>query len=90
MGIDNVLSDLMVKAYTHAISIDSKYIAAYYNRDNAYSKIAEDKLALKDLTKAIELDKKFYQAYYNRGSAYNRLGESRLAKNDLEKAKVLA
>ncbi len=73
-----------------AISKDPEYIAAYYNRGNAYSKIAKDELALKDLNKAIELDNNFYQAYYNRGSIYNRLGKSQLAKKDLNKAKKLA
>jgi len=70
--------------------LDSEYIAAYYNRGNAYSKIAKDELALKDLTRAIDLDNNFYQAYYNRGSVYKRLGKSKLSEKDFAKAKKLA
>ena len=70
--------------------IDSKYIAAYYNRGNAYSKIAKDELALKDFNKAIELDNNFYQAYYNRGSVLERLGKKKMAESDFKNAKKIA
>ena len=70
--------------------MDPKYIAAYYNRGNAYSKIEDDNHALKDLTQAIDLDNNFYQAYYNRGSVYKRLGQSDLADKDFAKAQKLA
>jgi tetratricopeptide (TPR) repeat protein len=79
-----------IRVYSEAISIDPKYIAAYYNRGNAYSKIADDSHALKDLTRAIDLDNNFYQAYYNRGSVYKRLGKCVLADKDFEKAQKLA
>jgi len=71
-----------IKTYSKAIS--------YYNRGNAYSKIGDDKLALKDLNQAIDLDDTFYQAYYNRGSVLKRLGKIELAEKDLKKAKNLA
>ncbi|MGE4570063.1 MAG: tetratricopeptide repeat protein, partial [Gammaproteobacteria bacterium] len=67
-----------------------KYIAAYYNRGNAYIKITKAKLAIKDLSKALELDEDFYQAYYNRGTVYKQLGKDDLAQKDLAKAKSLA
>ena len=81
---------MCIRDSTEALSIDPKYIAAYYNRGNAYSKIAKDNLALKDLARAIDLDNNFYQAYYNRGSVYKRLGKSDLADKDFAKAQKLA
>ncbi|MBT4001644.1 MAG: tetratricopeptide repeat protein, partial [Candidatus Thioglobus sp.] len=77
-------------AYSQAISLDKHYIAAIYNRGNAYIKINKDDLALKDLNKAIELDANFYQAYYNRGTLHKRMGNTTQAQQDLAKAKELA
>jgi tetratricopeptide (TPR) repeat protein len=53
--------------YSKAIELDKDYIAAVYNRGNAFLKLGKEDLAYKDLSTAIELDANFYQAYYNRG-----------------------
>ncbi|RUA04137.1 MAG: hypothetical protein DSY43_07080, partial [Gammaproteobacteria bacterium] len=73
-----------------AVKLDENYIAAIYNRGNAFLKLAKDDLAHKDLSKAIELDANFYQAYYNRGILLKRMGKIAESEQDLTTAKSLA
>ena len=63
--------DAAVAAYTDAIKINSRYVAAYNNRGTAYSqgKGAYD-LAISDFNEALEISPRFAAAYYNRANAY--------------------
>jgi tetratricopeptide (TPR) repeat protein len=51
-----------IEAYSKAIELDKDYVAAVYNRGNAFLKLGKEDLAYKDLSTAIELDANFYQA----------------------------
>jgi tetratricopeptide (TPR) repeat protein len=81
---------MALQDYDSAISLNSGYSGAYYNRGVLYQyKIKDYKKALADYSKAISIDPNYIKAYHNRASLYSELGEIEKAAADMEKAREL-
>jgi len=78
--------DESIDDYTQAISLDTKYDAAYNNRGVAYSDKGEYDKAIIDYSQAISLNLKYDAAYNNRGNAYSKRGEYNKAIEDYSQA----
>ncbi len=78
-----------IAAYDQAITLDSKYADAYYNRGNAYGDLKDYRRAIADYDRAIALNPQFALAYNNRGYAYRNLKEYRRAIADYDRAIAL-
>jgi tetratricopeptide (TPR) repeat protein len=75
-----------VSAYTKAIQLNPRYVAAYVDRSFVYSRLGNYQQVFNDANKAIELDPRDVKAYVNRGVAYSRLGNNQRAIEDYNKA----
>ncbi|MDD4637047.1 MAG: tetratricopeptide repeat protein, partial [Bacteroidales bacterium] len=76
----------IVSDYAKIISLDPKFVTAYYNRANIYSELKEYQRAIDDYTRAIELDPEFAEAYFNRGLTRVLAGKGKEGIADLSKA----
>jgi tetratricopeptide (TPR) repeat protein len=61
---------------------------SFYNRGNAYQKIADYYRAIADYTEAIRLDSNNSNAYNNRGVTYRTLGDQQRAQADFSAAQT--
>lgn len=62
-----------IAAYDHAITLESKYAAAYINRGSAYSELKEYRRAIEDYDRALAIDPNVANAKNNRANAYRLL-----------------
>jgi tetratricopeptide (TPR) repeat protein len=79
-------TDLSIADYTTAISLDDKYLNAYFNRGLAWYDKQEYDKAIDDYTKALSLNTYYTDAYYNRGLAWSSKLEQNKAIDDYTKA----
>jgi tetratricopeptide (TPR) repeat protein len=61
-----------IEDYTKAISLDSNYVRAYFNRGNSYMHLGNYASAILDFNKAISLEPGFTEAHVNREIAVKR------------------
>ncbi len=78
--------DAAIQAYDRALSLNPKYVAAYYNRGLAYAALGALDSAIADCTRAIELAPDQVQAYRQRGLLYFRKGVFDQALRDYDAA----
>jgi tetratricopeptide (TPR) repeat protein len=57
--------DKAISGYTEAIRLDPTYVAAYFERGNAYLDKKNYHKAISDYNEVISLDPKYVTAYYN-------------------------
>ena len=76
----------IISDYAKVISLDPKFVTAYYNRANIYSELKEYQRAIDDYTHAIELDPEFAEAFFNRGLTRVLAGKGKDGIADLSKA----
>lgn len=76
----------IISDYGKVISLDPKFVTAYYNRANIYSELKEYQRAIDDYTRAIELEPDFAEAYFNRGLTRVLAGKDKEGIFDLSKA----
>jgi hypothetical protein len=81
--------DRAIGDYSQAITLNSKYTAAYNNRGLAYRRKGEYDRAIADYDQAITLNSKYTLAYLNRAGAYKRKGEYDRAIADYDHALTL-
>ena len=62
-----------VKAYTEAISLDSLFIDAYYNRAKAYQLDLDTMLAVKDCDRLLAIDSTYLDALYLYAELYKKI-----------------
>ena len=75
-----------VEACNKAISLDAKYIDAYFWRGVAFVATRQYEKAIADFTQVISLNPNDVQALSNRGLVYRRLKQYDLALKDLNQA----
>jgi len=74
---------------SEAISIDSDYADAYYNRGVIYSKNNNNEQAISDYSMVIKLNPKYEKAFYNRGNVYLRQENFKEAIHDFDRSIML-
>jgi tetratricopeptide (TPR) repeat protein len=85
-GSYDVAYDSIIMDYTKAISLDSGFAFAWYNRAIVFSRKGEFQRAVDDFSKAIEHLPNFAEAYYNRGLVSILLKENLTGCEDLSRA----
>ena len=78
--------DRAIKAYSHAIELNSNNTYTYSNRGVAYEHKGDFDSAIADYNKAIQLNPNYADAYFNRGMAYGAKGDYDRAIVDYTKA----
>ena len=78
--------DRAIEAYSHAITLNPNYAAAYNNRGVAYYNKSDYARAIDDYTKAINLNPNDTASYNNRGVAYGEKGDCDLSIANYTKA----
>ena len=76
-GMDYITREQPRKAleeFNHAISLDSDFLSAYYNRAIVRANLKQNEEALKDMNYVIANVPNHALAYYNRGIIYENLG----------------
>lgn len=68
-------ADEAIKYFNQALRLKPDYVAALYNRGNAYDDLNDSARAIPDYTRVIELQPKYSMAYNNRGIAYGVMGD---------------
>lgn len=76
----------IISDYGKVISLDPKFVTAYFNRANIYSEQKEYQRAIDDYSRAIELEPDFAEAYFNRGLTRVLAGKDKEGVSDLSKA----
>ena len=71
--------DEAIEAYSWAIELNPRHVAAHNNRGNAYREIGEAEHAIKDFNTAIRLNPRLAEPYNNRGVVYYDKGDFDLA-----------
>ena len=77
-GMDYITREQPRKAleeFNHAISLDSDFLSAYYNRAIVRANLKQNEEALKDMNYVIANVPNHALAYYNRGIIYENLGQ---------------
>ena len=82
----DVAYDSIIADYTKALSLDTGFAFAWYNRAIVFSRKGEFRKALDDFSKAIEHLSDFAEAYYNRGLISILLNENLSGCEDLSRA----
>ncbi len=82
----DVAYDSIIADYSKALSLDSGFAFAWYNRAIVFSRKREFRKALDDFSEAIEHLKDFAEAYYNRGLVSILLNENLSGCEDLSHA----
>jgi len=77
------------KHYAHALRLNPRLAAAYYNRGNDELKQKSYKKAIHDYTKSLKLYPTDAWALWNRGLAWKGLGEMEKAETDSSRAKEI-
>jgi tetratricopeptide (TPR) repeat protein len=74
--------ELALQDYSYALTADSKYAMAYYNRGNLHMKMNDYESAIENYNNAVEIDSNYEAAYYNRSLCLERIGYSVKALQD--------
>jgi predicted O-linked N-acetylglucosamine transferase (SPINDLY family) len=75
-----------IESCNKAISSNSNYAQAYFNRGYAENNLKQHQAALESYNKAIEINQSYGDAYYNRGNIYRDLQQFEAAIKDYDKA----
>jgi tetratricopeptide (TPR) repeat protein len=86
LGLETEDFILKIEYFTKAITLDPRYVTAYYNRGSTYNEYQKYREAIKDFNQAIELNPEYGKAYNNRGYAHNNLGKYEEAIQDFNQA----
>jgi tetratricopeptide (TPR) repeat protein len=78
--------DFVIADYTKAISLDTGFAFAWYNRAIVFSRKGEFRKASDDFSKAIACLSDFAEGYYNRGLIRILLNENLAGCEDLSRA----
>lgn len=78
--------ELVMRDYEKVLSLDPKFIYAYYNRANIRCIQRDYRNALIDYSKALELNPDFADAWFNRGITQINLGDREHGLSDLRMA----
>ena len=71
--------------YQEAISLDSTYSDAYFNKGMAHLRLNQLEEAIADFSKAVQFKPDYYEAFFQRGLSYLDNGEFYKAREDSEK-----
>jgi len=85
-GTYDVAYDSIIMDYTKALSLDSGFAFAWYNRAIVFSRKGEFRKAVDDFSNAIEHLSGFAEAFYNRGLVNILLNENLSGCEDLSQA----
>ena len=75
--------------YNEAISMDSTYADAYFNKAMAHLRLNELEESIADLSLAIKFNPEYYEAVFQRGLSYLDNGEFYKAREDAERLLIL-